>query len=483
LSTLKKLAGQSATYGLSTILGRFLNYLLVPVYTNVFSPGEYGVVTELYSYSAFLAVLFTYGMETAFFRFASKHKDDFTAYYATAFYSLLFSSMAMGLLLFVFIQPLSALMGYEQHHDYLYLFFGILFFDTLTAIPFARLRLENKPLAFAGIKLTVIFSNILLNLFFLFPFADYAGLNVHEHGVLWVFLANGISSLAGLLLLLKYLPAFSNFAKDKWTMLFRYGWPMLPAGLAGMVNETLDRILLKYLLPSDTAMHDVGIYGACYKVSIIMTIFIQTYRMAAEPFFFSHAGQADFKSLNAKATRFFVLFCGLIFCGTLLFMDQVQYFIGEDFRSGLHIVPILLLANWCLGVYYSSSVWYKMSEKTAAGAWISAAGALVTIVFNLLLIPVLGFVGSAWATLICYASMMLISFLWGQKEFPIPYQWTKMLLYLLLALGVYFISGLYAHWTVLPKILMNLLLLALYLLPVLWSERLEIKGLLRKKVG
>ena len=481
MSTLKKLASQSATYGLSTIVGRFLNYLLVPLYTNVFTTGEYGIVTELYSYVAFLAVLFTYGMETAFFRFASKLKEEFSAWYATSFYSLLFTSIGFGILLLVFIQPLSLAMGYENHHDYLWLFFGVLFFDTLSAIPFARLRLNNRPLQFAGIKLAGIMINIGLNVFFLFPLLSDAGHDNKAGGVLWVFWANFLSSAAVFLLLLKLIPRFSAYETQKWKVLFSFGWPLLPAGLAGMVNETFDRILLKYLLPPETAMQDVGIYGACYKISIIMTIFIQTYRMAAEPFFFSHAAQDDFKKLNARATTFFVFFCGLIFSGTLLFMDQIQYFIGRDFRAGLHIVPLLLMANWCLGVYYSASVWYKMAEKTIAGAWLSALGAIITIIANLLLIPILGFEGSAWATLICYASMMIVSLFWGQKEFPIPYEWKKMWLYLAMALLIYFLSTFYSHFSSGAKILMNLILLALYVLPVLWSERKEIRGFLRKK--
>lgn len=481
MSTLKKLASQSATYGLSTIVGRFLNYLLVPLYTNVFTTGEYGVVTELYSYVAFLAVLFTYGMETAFFRFASKHKEEFKSWYSTAFYSLLFSSLGFGLLLLIFIQPISGLIGYETHHDYLWLFFGVLFFDTLAAIPFARLRLNNRPFRFAGIKLAGILINIFLNVFFLFPLLNQAPQANTEEGVLWVFRANFLSSAAVFVLLFNLLPRYSDGRKDKWKILFAFGWPLLPAGLAGMVNETFDRILLKHLLPAETAMQDVGIYGACYKVSIIMTIFIQTYRMAAEPFFFSHAGQDDFRKLNARATSFFVFFCGLIFSGTLLFMDQIQYFIGKDFRSGLHIVPILLMANWCLGMYYSASVWYKMAEKTMAGAWLSAIGAVVTLVANFILIPVLGFEGSAWATLLCYASMLLISLVWGQREFPIPYEWKKLLFYVLLALLVVYLSGFYAHWSPMAKTGMNLLMLAFYFLPVLWAERTQLRSLLKRK--
>jgi len=481
LSSIKKLVSQSATYGLSAIIGRFLNYLLVPLYTNIFSPDEYGVVTELYSYAAFLGVLFTYGMETAFFRFASQKKNEFNGFYATAFFSLLFSSIAFGLLLYLFIGPLSLAMGYENHQDYLWLFFGMLFFDTMVAIPFARLRLENKPLKFAAIKLANIFINISLNLFLLFPFAKTSGLSIHEYGIFWVFLANFFGSMATFLFLFKLVPQWKDFDVKRFQLLFKYGWPLLLAGLAGMVNETIDRILLKNLLPPETAMHDVGIYGACYKVSIIMTIFIQTYRMAAEPFFFSQATNKDLQLLNAKATFYFVVFCGFTFCSTMLFMDQVQYFIGKDFRSGLHIVPILLMANLFLGLYYSSSVWYKLAEKTMAGAWLSGLGAIITLTANFLLIPILGFEGSAWATFLCYASMTVVSFLWGHKVFPIPYFWMKMLFFLALALVLFIVSNFYAHWSSFNKIFMNVVLLSLYLGAFLWFEKAYFRSIFNRK--
>ncbi|MFM7216460.1 MAG: oligosaccharide flippase family protein [Bacteroidota bacterium] len=435
MSILRKLAGQTAIYGLSSILGRLLNYLLVPLYTRVFDTAEYGVVTQFYAFAAFLNILFTYGLETAYFRFSQTEKDA-SKVYSTALFSIVVSSVGLFILLSL-TAPFSTTLFvgggpmHEQIPMLIVWFAGILTTDAIAAIPFARLRQENKAFRFAVIRLANILLNIGFNLFFLVGCpawwaagADWMrGWYDPTLSVGYVFLANLIASCITLLLLLPQLrPLASGADKSLLKKMLRYGWPLMIAGFAGMVNETFDRIMLP-LLVSDpsTAMDQLGVYGACYKLSILMTLFVQTFRYAADPFFFSQAGNEDAKFTYSRVLTWFVAACAFIFLGVMLYMDVVQHFIGEKFRSGLAVVPILLLANLCLGVYLNVSIWYKLSGKTVWGAWFSVVGAIITLALNFLLIPSMGYMGAAWATLICYAAIMILSYLVGQRQYPVPY--------------------------------------------------------------
>ncbi len=448
--SIKKLAGQTAVYGFSSMLGRLLNYLLVPLYTRVFHTGEYGVVAEFYAYVTFLLVVLTYGMETGFFRF-SESKEGFNKTYATTLTSLFFTSMSFLVLINLFAQPLAGLVEHPAHPEYIRWFGFILAFDAFSTIPFAKLRQQNKAWRFAIIKSINIGVNIGANLFFLLlcpalaksnPDALILQIYNPAIGIGYIFISNLIASSVTLLALLpdifdvKY-----QFDKALLRKMLWYSLPLLIGGLAGMVNETIDRILLKYLLPGskDFVMSQIGIYGANYKLSIMMTIFIQMFRYAAEPFFFSEAKNKASKSQFAKVMLYFVLFGLLIFLGITGYIDIVKHFIGSDYHEGLKIVPILLAANLFLGIYFNLSVWYKLNNKTRYGAWMAIFGAIITLVLNIILIPHIGYMGSALATLVCYFSMMLISWYLGKKHYPIPYNLKKIGTYVAIAAGIYFI--------------------------------------------
>jgi O-antigen/teichoic acid export membrane protein len=280
-------------------------------------------------------------------------------------------------------------------------------------------------------------------------------------GVGYVFIANLIATIITTLLLLPvYLKAGLRFSASLWKNMLHYAWPLLLAGFAGVVNETLDKLMLKYMLPQDISMAHVGIYSACYKISVFMTIFIQAFRFAAEPFFFSHSSQANAKETYARIMNYFVVACLFIFLGIMLYIDIVQYFVGKEFRVGLAVVPILLLANLFLGIYFNLSIWYKLTGQTIYGAWIALAGATITIALNLLWIPVFGYVGSAWATLLCYFSMMTISWFYGQKHYPVPYETGRILIMIATAVLIYLGSTLLPPMPPMLRYLLNLLILA-----------------------
>jgi O-antigen/teichoic acid export membrane protein len=461
VNPLKKLAGQTAIYGVSSVLGRILGYVLVPLYTRVFLPGEYGTVSVFYAYAAFLIVILTYGMETAFFRF-NESEHDREKVFSTGMISLLFSSLVFLILASVFARSVAGWIDYASHPEYVLWFAWFLALDALSKIPFARLRAQNKALRFAGINLTNIMINFMLNLFFLL-FCPFVLKNESWHflkgfidlvyrpdwGIEYIFISNLVASSVTLLLLLP------QYAGMQWkldpkllkTMLI-YAFPLLFAGMAGMVNETFDRLLLRYLLPKDTAAYQVGIYSACYKISILMTIFIQAYKYAAEPFFFAAAKEKDAKILYARIMDYFIIAVSFIFLATMVYLDDfiLRYLIGKNYWEGKGVIPVLMLANLFLGVYYNLSIWYKLTSKTIWGAWLSLIGAVITLSLNFWWIPlgsdhlIHGYMGSAWATFICYATMMVISYLAGRRYFPVKYNLGRFFGYLGLAVFLYAIS-------------------------------------------
>ena len=450
MSLFKRLAGQTAIYGLSSIVGRLLNYLLVPIYTRVFEKAEYGVVTEMYGYVGFLMIVFTYGMETSFFRYV-KEKAYSQKVFSTAVISLLVSSVALMAFFIGFSQPIANAIQYPEHAEYVIWFALVLGFDAIASIPFANLRYEERPIRFAVVKMVNIFTNMGLVLFFVVlapkiadDFAFIQAIYNPDIRIGYIFLANLAASCVTLLLLL---PEFRKvrweFDKVLWKRMFWYAMPLMVAGFAGIINEMLDRVLLKYLLPYDvdTNQAHLGVYGACYKLSILMTLFTQAFRYAAEPFFFAQSNQSNAKTVYAVVMRYFVAAGILIFLGVTFFMDIFKIFIGKDFREGLFIVPILLLANLCLGIYYNLSIWYKLTDKTRIGAVIAVMGASITIVLNVALIPSVGYVGSAWATLVCYASMVVISYFWSRKYYPIPYEIGRILQYIMIGVGLFLLDG------------------------------------------
>lgn len=489
MSILKKLAGQSAIYGLSSIVGRFLNYLLVPLHTNIFTqPGQYGVVTELYAYISFLMIIYTYGMETSFFHFSEKEKQNDKKVFGTGMLAMLASTIFFSGSVILFSGSLAEVLDYEKHPEYITWMALILGFDALTALPFARLRKESRAKRFAFLKLLNIFINIFFNiLFFIIMPVWYRDDEALMHGIAkmiynpatgvgYVFIANLLASAVTVLLMIPEMKfSRSDYDRSLLRKMIVYSLPLLVAGLAGMVNETLDRIMVKYLVEgSGNAMKQLGIYGACYKLSILMTLFIQAFRYAAEPFFFAQFKKEDASKVYALVMKYFVIACAIIFLAIMMYIDIVKYFIGKNYWPGLKVVPILLLANMCLGVFFNLSMWYKLTGKTMYGAWFAIFGAVITITFNFILIPKLGYMGAAWTTLICYGSMMVLSYITGQRNYKIAYEVKRMLGYMFFAIALFFLSKFIIDFVDpgMPlKLIINSVILFVYLFTLSKMER------------
>ena len=492
MTAIRRLAGQTAIYGIPSILGRILGYLLVPLYTRVFAPGEYGTVNVFYSYASFLMVILTYGMETAFFRF-NEQETDKEKVFSTGMISLLLTSSAFLALVTLYSGTIARVIDYADHNEYVIWFGWILVLDSVSSIPFARLRAQNKAQRFAKIKMAGIVINIFLNLFFILlcpyilkhsgnsaPGSFISLIYRTDWGIEYIFISNLIASSIVLLLLLPEIIS-TKWVIDPsfWKRMLLYAFPLLFAGMAGIVNETFDRLLLRYLLPRDVASYNVGIYAACYKISILMTIFIQAYRYAAEPFFFAQSREKDAKVTYARIMDYFIIVVALIFLVTMVYLDDfiMPALVDKQYWSGRGVIPVLMLANLFLGVYYNLSIWYKLTGKTSWGAWLSAIGAVITLALNFWWIPlssdhlIYGYYGSAWATLICYGSMMILSYLIGQKFFPVQYNLLKFAGYLGASILLYFISTLVHFDHYLQRFLFHTFLLVIYLGLVYGVER------------
>jgi O-antigen/teichoic acid export membrane protein len=450
LSVLKKLAGDTVIYGASSILGRLLNYLLVPYYTSVFAAGQYGVVTEFYAYAAFLNVLYTYGLETAYFRFAASDKANEPALFNRTTSSILLSSILFSGTLMVLATPIVEFLDYPGKEHYIRWFAGILAIDAVLAIPFARLRLEGRARFFATAKLFNIALNIALNLFFLSacPYVlGHDGFEVlkpfigkvynAEFTIEYVFLSNLLANGALVLVLWKTLAGLRiTFNWHQLKPLLVYSYPILFAGLAWVTNEMLSRWALRFWLPEGfypglTNEAALGVFGAVYKFSVFMTLAVQAFRYAAEPFFFSHAAHKNSPELFSKVSHAFVLFGCVIVLAVSINLDLLEHLLRREvYRQGIHVVPILLVANLFLGMYYNVSIWYKLTDKTYYSTWIAVAGAILTIVLNYILIPVAGYEGSSWVTLIVYFFMAAVCYGYGQKYYPVPYPVVKDLAYI-----------------------------------------------------
>tara|TARA_B100000674_G_scaffold424348_1_gene377444 strand:+ start:13494 stop:14996 length:1503 start_codon:yes stop_codon:yes gene_type:complete len=482
---IKKLAGQTAIYGSSSILGRFLNYLLTPYWINEggggFSTDQFGVITEMYAYVAFLVVFLTYGMETTYFRYASKDEYESKNVYSTILPTVIFSSVGFIIISLLFSQGIANWLLYPDHSEYVVWFAIIVGFDAVSSIPLAYLRKENRAKKFAVVNLGNVVVNIGLNLFFIgYCKTNFEAGNSNwlidlvynpEIGVGYVFIANLIASVFKLIVVLPevYLVRSGAFVKSYLKPFFKYAIPLLFVGLAGIVNETLDRVLLKRILVNDVgldeAMSQLGIYGANYKLSIVITLFIQAYRYAAEPFFFAKEKEKNSKEMYSKIMNYFVVVVSFLFLLVTGYIDLFKYFIpNDDFWAGLKVVPILLLANVLLGVYYNLSIWYKLSHKTGYGALVSIMGAIVTIGLNLALIPSMGYYGAAWATFFCYLFMVVVSYVLGQKYYPIPYNLKRILSYALLAVMFFLISEFFLiHMSFSIKLMLNTVILLVYI--------------------
>jgi O-antigen/teichoic acid export membrane protein len=477
---IKQLFGQTAVYGLGIVLPRLLNYLLLtPFYTRIFERADYGIITELYAYVVFLLVILTYGMETGYFRYASKSQNKGQVY-STVLGSLLLSSLLFILLVLSASGTIGGVLGYEGHPEYIRWLAIIVGIDAFTTIPFARIRLRNQPMKYALIRIIEVTVNIGLNLFFLFycpRHSDATWLNViykQEIGVGYVLISNLIASSIKLLLLLPDILAArqSRFNYPLFRQVLKYSYPLLIAGLAGTVNEALDRILLKHLIPLEqNPMEQLGIYGANYKLAVLMTLFVQMFKYAAEPFFFSKSEDRNAKSLYADVMLFFVLAGLFIFLLVNLYLDYFILFIGSDFREGVQIVPVVLMANLVMGIFFNLSIWYKLTNMTRYGAVLVLMGAVITVLINALFIPKYGYLASAWAHLICYSTMVIVSYLWSRKHYAIPYRVGRIMAYTMAALLIYLCNKLILQHLAGPKNIWAMLLLFVFGISVLALER------------
>ena len=468
---IKKLLGQTAIYGLPSIVGRLLNFLLVPLYIGVFKhTSDYGVVSELYAWVAFLVVLLSFGMETAFFRFL-QNKVDKDAVFANSFLTVIGINILFFLLLLAFNQNIADALLFSEHNEFIILLGAIVCIDAVSALPLAKLRAEEKAAKFATIQTTSIAVNIGLNLILMLFFFNNER---PEEGVIFILSANLFSSLVKPVFLYKdFFNINYKFNPQIAKEMLIYATPLMIGGLAGIVNETIDRILIVHLLYDGQtaaslikAKAEVGIYSACYKLSMLVTILIQAYRYAAEPFFFSQLRNEDKNKIYSKVMNYFVAAVCTVFLLVSLNVDLIKviFIPNKAYWIGLKVVPILLLANVFLGVYFNQSIWYKLSNQTKFGAYIAISGAFLTITINWVFIPKFGYMASAWATMIVYAFQMVVSYILGQIYYPIKYNLRKFFLYLFSAIGLYFLAGTFEFETgSIAQISVNNSLILLYL--------------------
>ena len=431
MSKIKNLAGETILYGVGSILPKFLNFLLVRLHTDVFPPDEYGIFVKLFAYVAVINVLFMFGMETAYFRFATKPGADENKIFNLAQSVVIGISLTLSLVFLFMANPIAIGLDIPGQSNLVLWLIAIMFIDAIVAIPFARLRLQKKPTRFAIGRLCNIAIVIVLNIYFLKISFDPAV------GITYVVVANVIANAFYLFFFFKTLVSWRPAVDSSMSpTMLNYAFPVMLTGLAGMTNEMFSRQTLDWWLPENfypgqTAEYALGIFGACYKYAMLMSLVVQAFRYAAEPFFFSNAVERDSPVLFARVNHYFVIVCCVLLLGVSINLDILKYFLGsEQYWEGLYIVPILLLAYLFLGVYYNLSVWFKLTDKTIYGTIITVGGAVITIAANFLLIPKLGYLGSSWATLICYFSMTAACYLIGQRFYPIPYNVGKSMLYI-----------------------------------------------------
>ncbi len=478
---IKKLLGQTAIYGLPTIIGRMLNFLLVPIYVAQFSPKDYGMVSTLYSWVAFLVIFLSFGMETAFFRFI-QNKEDKKSVFENSFLTVIGINILFFFFLIGFNQDIADVLKFSDFPIFIILLGSIVCVDAISALPMAKLRSEEKAAKFAIIQTVAIAVNIGLNLFLMLVVFDKSR---PEEGIIFILSANLFSSLVKPVFLYKdFLNIKLKYNPELAKQMFIYALPIMIGGLAGIVNETIDRILLVNILsdgymPLDKANEQVGIYSACYKLSMLVTILITAYRYAAEPFFFAQLKNEDKSKIYSKVMNYFIACICFVFLLVSLNVDIIKvYFIpNKEYWIGLKVVPILLLANVFLGVYFNQSIWYKLSNQTRFGAYIAIAGATLTVLINVIFIPTYGYMASAWATMIVYAFQMILSYVLGQKYYPIKYNLRKFFLYLGVALFLFFLSRLFGFdsESIMKAIVNNALIL--FYVYMVWTLEKPVKEL------
>ena len=488
---IKSLLSQTAAYGMSSIVGRLIGYLLVPFYTRIFLTEEYGVFTELLAYVGFLLIILTYGMETGFFRFSENTEFNRNTVYSTVLSSVLATSLIFGVIIYLFYGDIAGFIGYSTNPEYVLLLGLTIAIDAFSAIPFASLRLKNKVRKFVTIKIANILINVFLSLFFLYIIPNYFSednffYKTFYNGidVGYIFISFLLTSLITLFLLIPELfSVIKNYKFDLKILkkILSYSIPLLFAGLAGMIPESIDRVLLKHLITvpehitdaNTYVMSQLGIYGANVKIAVLMTLFIQAFRYAAEPFFFSYAKKGDAKVLYAKVMKYFIIFSLMVFLGITLLIDFVKIIISTDYHDGLNVIPILLLGKIFFGIIFNLSIWYKLTNKTKYGFYLASIGAIVTIVLNFILVPIYGFYGSAWAGFFAYLSMMIVSYFIGKKHYFVNYDFKNISIYLILSLIIYFVNILFRDLTDYYLIL-NFILLFCFFGVIIKKEKISL---------
>lgn len=441
-SGMKGLAKDTAIYGLSSIVGKFLNWCLVPMYTRVLdSTADYGIVTNLYGWTALLMVLLTYGMETGFFRFANKKEENAQTVYSTSLISLASTSILFVILCWAFIHPISSGLGYENYPEYIKILAVIVAMDAFCSIPFAYLRYTNRPIRFATIKFLFIFLNIIFNLFFLIlcPYIYKSNpewidwFYVKDAGVWYIFLSNFIATFIMMLALLPEIKGFKyQFDKALLKRMLVYSFPILILGIMGIFNQTADKIIFPFLFEDkEYANSQLGIYGACFKIAVVMIMFTQAFRYAYEPFIFAKNKNNDNKQAYAEVMKYFIIMALLIFLGVMFYIDILKYFVGKEYFEGIKVVPIVMMGELFFGIYFNLSLWYKLTDQTQWGAYFSTAGCIITVAIILVFAPTYGYMACAWASFACNFCMMIASYFLGQKKFPIKYD--------LKSIGIYFV--------------------------------------------
>ena len=495
MSALKKLAGDTMIYGVPSIVGRFLNLLLTPVYTYTFPEGKYGILSNLLAYVAFFQVLLTYGMETSYFRFASK-SDKPNEVFGTSFIALTATSVLFVLIITLFSGNISEWAGYPDHQLFI-VWMGItVALDAITAIPFAKLRLQQRPIKFAVFKMVNIGINIVLNLFWILlcprvlahhPESFLRFFYNPEIGIGYAFLAYLIASVVSLLLFLPDLGLRTlRFKTEILKVMLKYGWPILVVGIAGMVTLNIDKILIPKLIESGKdPMYELGGYAASGKLAILMTIFIQAFRFSFEPFLFSHYKNEASKKVYSVIMNYFVIFGLLIFIGVIFYIDILKYFVAppqSGYQEALKIVPWMLMGNLFLGIFYTQSLWYKLTDQTHYGAIFSIIGGIITLLINILFIPSMGYMACAIAFFVSTLIITIISYFYGQKHFPVKYDLKKICAYFLVAILLYVIDMNISFSGFLLKYSLKTILFTIFITFIWYLEKSDLKRLLPKRL-
>lgn len=476
MAGLKSLAKDTAIYGLSSIIGRFLNYLLVPLYTVKLSAasGGYGVITNIYAITALLLIILTYGMETGFFRFINKGDKESMTVYSTTLISVGTTSALFILLCVLFRTPISDVLGYAGHEDYITMMATVVALDAFQCIPFAYLRYKKRPIKFAFVKLMFIIPNILLNLFF-FVWCPWLSQHYPDtvswfydplYGVGYAFLANLISTAGQMIYFIPELTGFKyRFDARLWKDMIKYSMPILVLGIVGVLNHTVDKIIFPYLLDDRAyAETQLGIYGAASKVAMVMAMFTQAFRYAYEPFVFGKNKDKDNKVVYANAMKFFIIFGLLAFLAVICYLDLLKFIIAPDYWEGLRVVPIVMASELFVGIYFNLSFWYKLIDQTKWGAYFSIIGFTIVIVLNIVLVPRIGYMACAWSSFIGYFIIMLLSYFVGQVKYPINYDLKGIFSYLVLAAVLYLIKEYTETDSLVVNLLVGTLLLILFVI-------------------